>query len=115
MAKETASHVVRYGPEEVKLYAERSADFKKAFFSPTIGKFLEVKAPGKRVLDIGCGTGDWCYQAALCGAKSVDGFDKEEKMVESAKQVTLQFNTVSIQLGDIMNMPYDDNIHLILL
>ena len=108
MAKETASHV-RYGAEEVKLYAERSAKLKKAFFDPTIGKFLEMEAPGKRVLDIGCGTGDWSYQAALYGAKSVDGFDKEEKMVELAKQITSQFNTVSIQLGDIMNMPYDDN------
>ena len=30
-------------------------------------------------------------------------------MVELAKQTTSKFNTVSIQLGDIMNMPYDDN------
>ena len=30
-------------------------------------------------------------------------------MVELAKQATSQFNMVSIQLGDIMNMPYDDN------
>ena len=49
------------------------------------------------------------YQAARCGAKSVDGFDKQEKMVELAKQATAQFATVNIQLGDIMNMLYDDN------
>ena len=30
-------------------------------------------------------------------------------MVELAKQATSQFNTVSIRLGDIMNMPYDNN------
>ena len=107
-SKETAGHVV-YGPEEVKLFAEKSAKFKNTFFDPTIGKFLETEAPGKRVLDIGCGTGDWCYQAARYGAKSIDGFDKEEKMVEVARQTTSQFNTVSIRLADIMNMPYDDN------
>ena len=98
-----------YGPKEVKSFAEKSAKVKNAFFGPTIGKFLELEAPGKRILDIGCGTGDWCYQAAQYGAKSIDGFDREEKMVELAKQTTSQFNTVSIQLGDIMNMPYDDN------
>ena len=108
-SQETASHVVRYGPEEVKSFAERSAKLKNAFFGPTIGKFLETEAPGKRILDIGCGTGDWCYQAARYGAMSVDGFDKVEKMVELAKQATSQFNTINIRLGDIMTMPYDNN------
>ena len=108
-SKDRAKDVVCYGYEEVKLYGEKSAKVKNAFFDPTIGKFLESEAPGKRILDIGCGTGDWSYQAAQYGAKSVDGFDKEEEMVKVAKQATSQFNTVSIQLGDIMNMPYDDN------
>ena len=30
-------------------------------------------------------------------------------MVELAKQDTAQFSTVNIRLGDIMNMPYNDN------
>ena len=105
----TFYHVFCYGPEEVASFAEKSAKLKNALLDPTIGKFLETEAPGKRVLDIGCGTGDWCYQAARHGAKSIDGFDKEEKMVEVARQATSQFSTVSIRLGDIMNMPYDDN------
>ena len=104
-----SSHVFSYGAEEVKSFAEKSAKVNNAYFGPTIGKFLETEAPGKRVLDIGCGTGDWCYQAARYGAKSINGFDKEEKMVEVARQATSQFSTVNIQLGDITNMPYDDN------
>ena len=68
-----------------------------------------MEAPGKKVLDIGCGTGDWCYQAARYGAKSVHGFDIQEKMVELAKQATAQFNTGNIQVGDVTNMPYNDN------
>ena len=30
-------------------------------------------------------------------------------MVELAKQTTAQFSTVNIRLGDVMNMPYNDN------
>ena len=98
-----------YGPNEVKSFAVKGTKLRSAFLDPTIGNFLEMEAPGKRILDIGCGTGNWCYQAAQYGAKSVDGFDKQEKMVELARQATSQFNTVNIQLGDIMDMPYDDN------
>ena len=65
---------------------------------------------GKQVLDIGCGTGRWSRMAAQHGAKSVDGFDIQEKMVDTAKQATSQFSTVNIKLGDVRNMPYDDNV-----
>ena len=34
--------------------------------------------------------------------------------MELAKQATSQFHTVSIQLGDIMNMPYDDSFDVAL-
>ena len=107
--REKSQEIPVYGSEEVKLFGERSKKLKNAFFDPTIGKFLETKAPGKRILDIGCGTGNWCCEAAQYGAVSVEGFDKEEKMVEAAKQATSQFNAVNIQLADVMNMPYNDN------
>ena len=107
--QETFSNPVGYGSEDVKLFGELSTKERNAFFNPTIGEFLKTKSPDKRILDIGCGTGDWCYQAARYGAKSVDGFDKEDKMVEAAKRATSQFNTVNIQLGDVVNMPYDND------
>ena len=107
--KENASNVIHYESEEIKSFAEKNAKLKKAFFDPTIGKFLKTEAPGKKVLDIGCGTGDWCCKAAQYGAMSVDGFDIQEEMVKMAKRATSQFNAVNIQLGDVMNMPYDDN------
>ena len=31
---------------------------KQAYFIPAITQYLKSEAPGKRVLDIGCGTGD---------------------------------------------------------
>ena len=73
--KEIYCHSFQYGPDEVKLFAEKSAELKYVFLDPRVGHFLEAEAPCKRVLDIGCGTGDWCYQAARYGAMSIDGFD----------------------------------------
>ena len=60
------------------------------------------------VLDIGCGAGNWCYAAAQYGAKTVDGFDIQEEMVELAKQATSHLDMVHIQVGDAADMPYDD-------
>ena len=60
-------------------------------------------------MDIGCGSGNWCYKAAQSGAKSVDGFDIQD-MVQLAKQAISQFSMVNIHVGDVMDMPYDDNI-----
>ena len=67
MSKETSCHQVFYRSKEV---AERSAKFNKAFLDTTIENYLKAEAPGKRILDIGCGAGIWCYQAARYGAKS---------------------------------------------
>ena len=63
-------------------------------------------------MDIACGKGIWSYKAAQYGAKSVHGFDIHEEMVQLAKQATSQFSTVHtiiLCVGDVMNMPYDDN------
>ena len=74
-----------------------------------MAKYLKSEMPGKKVLEIGCGTGNWCCIAALSGAKSVNGFDIQEEMVELAKQATSQFGNVNICVGDVMDMPYEDN------
>ena len=80
-----------------------------AFLFPVMVDYLKSEIPGKKVVDIGCGTGTWCYKAALSGAKSVDGFDIQEEMAELAKQATSQFGNVNICVGDVMDMPYEDN------
>ena len=81
----------------------------QAFVYPALKEFLNAEAPGKKVLDIGCGSGDWACLAAECGAKSVDGFDIQEGMVELAKQATVQYSSVNICVGDVMDMRYNDN------
>ena len=103
-------HAEKYVSSDVKRYAQLAeADPEYlAFLFPYMNKYLKSQVPGKRVLDIGCGMGSWSCVAAKYDAKSVDGFDIQEEMVELAKQATSQFSTVTISVGDVMNMPYDD-------
>ena len=88
---------------------KRTHPEKLAFFFPATKEYLKREVPGKRVLDIGCGTGYWSGQAAQFGAKSVDGFDVSEEIVQLARKATSSFSTVTIQFGDVMLMPNDDN------
>ena len=104
-------HAEKYESSEVKLFAKSTKVEPQnlAFLTPAMKKHLESAIPDKKVLDIGCGSGNWCYKAAQYGPKSVDGFDIQEDMVQLAKQVTSQFNMVNIHVGDVIYMPYDDN------
>ena len=105
-------HAEKYESSEVKLFSQRYREEPQnvAFLFPAMANYLKSEIPGKRVLDIGCGSGNWCHKVASSGAKSVDGFDIQEEMVQLAKQATSQFGTVKIRVGDVMNMPYDDNL-----
>ena len=105
-------HAEKLESFEVKLYAKNDRDEPQAlaFLYPAMVEYFKSEVPGKKVLDIGCGDGHWCCEAAQCGAKSVDGFDIQEEMVELAKQATSQFSTVTIRVGDVMSMPYEDNV-----
>ena len=82
---------------------------KRAFLYPAMEDLLKAEIPGKKMLDIGCGAGIWCYQAARLGAESVHGFDIQEDIVQLARQATSELNTVSITVGDVSNMPYCKN------
>ena len=103
------SNGTRYGADEILAFAGgRHGSLGAAFLDSPIAQSLKPLVNGKRVLDIGCGVGDWCCLAAQYGAKTVDGFDIQEEMVELAKQATSHFNNVHIQVGDAADMPYDD-------
>ena len=103
------SNGTRYGAAKVKIFASsRYGTIGSAFLDDAITGDLKSYAPGKRVLDIGCGAGNWCQAAAQYGAKTVDGFDIQEEMVELAKQATSHLDMVHIQVGDAADMPYDD-------
>ena len=101
----------RYGTNEIVAFSNGSSKrgtVGEAFLDSSLARSLKRMVPGKRVLDIGCGVGDWCCLVAQCGAKTVHGFDIQEEMVELAKQATSHFDNVHIQVGDVADMPYDN-------
>ena len=104
-------HAEKYVSSDVKRYAQKAEVDPEylAFLFPYMSEYLKSEVPGKRVLDIGCGVGSWSCVAANYGARSVDGFDIQGEMVELAKQVTAQLRMVTIRVGDVMRMPYDDS------
>ena len=100
----------RYSPDQIQTFSQHGYNtIGKAFLCSVITEDLKNLVPGKRVLDIGCGTGRWSYVAAQWGAKTVDGFDIQEEMVKLAKKATLGLNTVHVKVGDVVNMPYEDS------
>ena len=113
MPVQTCGHFTsgtKYGDEGVTEFAGgRHGSLGAAFLDSEIAENLRILVPGKRLLDIGCGVGDWCCLAAQYGAKSVDGFDIQPEMVELAKQATSHLDMVHIQVGDAADMPYDDD------
>ena len=103
------SNGTRYGADEILAFAGgRHGSLGAAFLDSPLAHSLRSLVYGKRVLDIGCGVGDWCSLLAQYGAKTVDGFDIQEEMVELAKQATSHLDMVHIQVGDAADMPYDD-------
>jgi len=100
----------RYGAPNVMAFAtSKYGVIGAAFLDSAITQDLKNLVPGKKILDIGCGSGNWCVTAAQYGAKSVDGFDIQPEMVKLAKQATSHLDMVRIQVGDAADMPYDDD------
>lgn len=62
--------------------------------------------PGKRILDIGCGSGKYVVECAKCGAE-VTGIDISEEMIRLAKQFGKQNGvSVTFEVGDATkNLP----------
>ncbi|GGH78988.1 demethylmenaquinone methyltransferase/2-methoxy-6-polyprenyl-1,4-benzoquinol methylase [Pullulanibacillus pueri] len=70
-------------------------------------------APGKKALDVCCGTGDWTISLAQAvGPKGhVEGLDFSENMLSVARHKIeeQQLSNVTLTHGDAMRLPYADN------
>jgi len=75
--------------------------------------FAEIKK-GDHVLDLGSGAGNDCFVArALVGENGkVTGLDMTEPMIKKAREncEKLKFENVDFVLGDIEDMPFEDNM-----
>ena len=111
-SKDQYLHAEIYKSSEIERYAQKTEKEPEivAFLFPAIEEFFKSYIPGKAVLDIACGKGVYTYRAAQYGAKSVYAFDINKEMVQLAKQFTSQYTTVSVCVGNVKNMPYNDNM-----
>lgn len=81
-------------------------DFEKNNFLHFLSPFVkEENLKNKTLLDIGCGSGRFTKQAALCGADISFGSDLGES-VELAYKLTKDLDNVCIVQADIYHMPF---------
>lgn len=69
---------------EYRKLREREANANNLFEIPTLIKILP-DLEGKRILDLGCGSGERCMDYVKQGAAKVTGIDISEKMLEAAR------------------------------
>lgn len=68
-------------------------------------RFLSL-APGDSLLDIGCGSGQFCIQAYLTKAR-ITGLDASEPLIEEARK---REPTVPFLVGDMDDLPFASNM-----
>lgn len=78
---------------------------------PLFSKFIPYKELiGKKVLDIGCGTG-WSTEQFVRMGANVSAIDLTEKAIELTKKRFVIYNLqADIKVGDAENIPYPDSM-----
>ena len=92
--------------EGYNLYAsqyDEKKTFLDSFENNILGRFFQ-ELKGKKVLDVGCGTGRTISDLKKAGANVV-GVDPSEEMLKIAKK---KFSSVEMFAGEIENLPFED-------
>ncbi|HZY94010.1 MAG TPA: methyltransferase domain-containing protein [Candidatus Bathyarchaeia archaeon] len=84
----------------------------KPWLRELYSRFFDIK-PGQRLVDVGCGTGDFTrYLARISGGKSkILGIDSNEKSLKAAIADTTKAGlsrTISYRMGDVNKIPLKD-------
>ena len=95
-------HAAMWGSAPFERIAETLAHMHETIVASVSG------APGRRWLDVGCGTGELAFMAAATGA-DVTGCDLSPTLVETARrQAAAQGVDVTFEVGDAEALPYAD-------
>lgn len=93
-------HAAMWGSAPFERIAVTLAEMHQAIVDAVAG------APGKRWLDVGCGTGELALAAAATGAEVV-GADLSPVLVETARRQAAERNVkVTFEVGDAEALPY---------
>ena len=83
-----------------------------SYLKVTTDKVVKIAsiAPGGKILDLGCGTGELLFKLAkkYPAVSELVGIDISEEMLKRAKSKLDFFKTVSLHLGDIEKIEYPD-------
>ena len=71
-----------------------------------IGRYFSPDAKGKKLLDVGCGTGHWSRFFCECGL-NVTGIDISKRMIDIAKAKNIP--NASFQVADGHSLPFPDD------
>lgn len=86
-------------------YAKRKVD------SSWIKKILEIIKPcEKHVVDIGCGGGIYTRAWAQLGAAQVLGIDFSKQMIQTARELSTDYPTISFLVSNAISTGLDDRI-----
>lgn len=88
------------------IYDERYAQEQKTKYQKTLEN-VEVK--GKKVLDVGCGSGLFFNEVAY-QAEIVVGIDLSKKLLEKANKIVKNFSNTSLIQADADHLPFRNNI-----
>lgn len=77
---------------------------------------LHLDHQGKKVMDVGCGTGILAIMASKRGATEIDAFDTDDWAVENTKENCLLNNstTIRVQQGTIADVQLDATYDIVL-
>lgn len=101
-----------HNPEFVKRYIKKNGMLFKAM-KEEIARLLEnTSLDGKRVLEVGCGTGYLCFEIAnMFPEAEILGTDLSEAFISHANRIKEleNFDNVQFEPADALYLPYDDN------
>jgi len=80
---------------------------------------LEACQPveGKSILDVGCGTGRYCFPLVQQGATKVVGVDFAEGMIAEARRLAKEKNlneNLTFRCADILDFPTDEKFDIVI-
>ena len=95
-------HAAMWGSAPFERIAETLEDMHRTIVAAVDG------GPGRRWLDIGCGTGELAFMAAATGA-DVTGSDLSPTLIETARRQAAERGVdVTFEVGDAEALPYAD-------
>jgi methionine biosynthesis protein MetW len=105
--KRFADRFVGTTPSDEQQLEDRQKKTLKIFSQQTLGKFDQIASQFERILDVGCGDGNFSVLLQeACKAKEVYGIDISDKGVESARKNGVNAFQLDI---DEENFPFEDD------